>query len=80
MKTVESKQIEDGIEYRIVENAFTRNWFLNGKRHRLKGPAVEWLLDEGDEGIHNTWYYNGEVIPCKSQEEFERILKLKAFL
>lgn len=82
MKTSEYKQVEDGIEYDIKENAFTKNWFLNGKHHRLKGPASEDILsdlDYGEEPLHR-WYYNGEEIPCKTQEEFERILKLKAFL
>lgn len=41
--------------------------------HREDGPAV----------IHTNglsfWWYDGKYIDCKTQEEFERILKLKAF-
>ena len=48
-------------------------WFLNGKRHREDGPACEYV--NGDK----SWWYHGKYIDCKSQEEFERLLKLKAF-
>lgn len=41
--------------------------------HRLDGPAVEF-----SSGC-NIWYVNGERINCSTQEEFERILKLKTF-
>jgi hypothetical protein len=46
---------------------------LNGKFHRLDGPAIT-------SKYSSHWYLNGEMILCHSQEEFERILKLKAFL
>ena len=48
-------------------------WYLDGKRHRTDGPAIEY--PNGDK----YWYLNGKQIDCKSQEEFERLLKLKAF-
>jgi hypothetical protein len=48
-------------------------WFQNDKYHRLDGPAIEW--EDGDKW----WYYEGEKIKCDSQEEFERIIKLKLF-
>jgi len=45
----------------------------NGIFHREDGPAV----------IHpnglSFWWYEGKNINCYSQEEFERLLKLKAF-
>ncbi len=42
--------------------------------HRLDGPAVEFVS-----GM-KVWAYCGEQMKCSSQEEFERILKLKGFL
>jgi hypothetical protein len=48
-------------------------WWLNGKKHREDGPANEWL------GDHKSWYYNGERIHCSTQEEFEKIIKLRMF-
>jgi hypothetical protein len=41
--------------------------------HRIDGPTIEW---DGKK----IWYYHGTKIECSSQEEFEKILKLKAFL
>jgi hypothetical protein len=49
-----------------------KSWWLNGKRHREDGPAIE--CSNG-----NVWFINDEQIPCKTQEEFERLMKLKAF-
>ena len=49
------------------------SWYINGLRHRENGPAIEY--HNGDK----EWYYNGNLIDCRSQEEFERIIKLKAF-
>ena len=51
----------------------TKRWYLDGKRHRTDGPAIEY--PNGDK----YWYLNGKQIDCKSQEEFERLLKLKVF-
>ncbi len=47
-------------------------WFLHGKRHRLDGPARE------GPGFAE-WYVNGIRIACSSQQEFEKLLKFKAF-
>jgi hypothetical protein len=41
--------------------------------HRLDGPAVEYKDGTSE------WFYHGEKIHCSSLEEFERILKMKAF-
>jgi len=51
----------------------TKYWFLDGKRHRTDGPAIE--RADG----YKRWYLNGKQIDCKSQEEFERLMRLKAF-
>jgi hypothetical protein len=48
-------------------------WLLNGKRHREDGPAVEWA--DGDK----EWCINGELLPCKTQKEFEQLMRLRAF-
>ena len=50
-------------------NNGTKQWFLNGKHHREKGPAVECLFDG-----HKEWYWHGERIDVNSQEEFEEKL------
>ena len=52
-----------------------RSWFTNDddKFHRLDGPAVEW------HGGGWEWWINGEEIGCKDNEEFLRLVKLKAF-
>jgi len=50
----------------------TKRWILNGKLHREDGPAIEYVNGP------KYWWYHGERILCSSQEEFERLLKLKA--
>ena len=50
-----------------------RAWFVNGKYHRIDGPAIEYA-----NGII-LWYINGLNIDCKTQEEFDRLIRLKAF-
>jgi hypothetical protein len=47
--------------------------YHEGLLHRKDGPAVEWAGQEW-------WWWHGEKIVCSSQEEFERMIKLKAFL
>ena len=47
-------------------------WFFHGKLHRVDGPAFE-----GSNGCKE-WYYQGEYINCSSQEEFEKLINLKA--
>jgi len=53
------------------DNGF-KSWWVAGKRHRTDGPAIEHANGQKE------WYYQDEYISCKSQEDFERILKLKA--
>lgn len=43
------------------------------KHHRLDGPARDW------ENARE-WFYYGERINCQTQDQFDRIIKLKAFL
>ena len=63
---------EDGpaIEYTNGDKV----WYINGQPHREDGPACEYFNGE------KYWWINGKRIDCKSQEEFERLLKIgKAF-
>ena len=48
-------------------------WYLNGKQHREDGPAAE----HSDGAKY--WYLNGKKIICNNNEEFLKIVKLKAF-
>lgn len=48
-------------------------YFKHGKSHRLDGPA-----DVLPDGI-KYWYIDDEPINCKTNEEFLRIVNLKAF-
>jgi len=48
-------------------------WFLNDNLHREDGPAIEWGSGQKE------WLINGKLIPCKTQEQFERLMRLKAF-
>ena len=50
-----------------------KHWYLDGKCHRADGPAIEYA--DGTK----YWYLNDKQINCKSQEEFERLMRLKAF-
>ena len=48
-------------------------WYLNGEYHREDGPAVEYA--NGDK----EWWLRNKLINVQTQEEFERMMKLKAF-
>jgi|SRR5579859_2875925 len=61
---------EDGPAVEYV-NGY-KAWYLYDQLHRLDGPAVEHA--DGNK----SWYYYGKYIDCASQEEFERLIKLKA--
>ena len=50
-----------------------KSWYIDGKRHREDGPAIEYSNG------YKYWWINGEHINCKTQEEFERLLKMRAF-
>lgn len=57
----------------VILNIGHQAWYWNGKRHRADGPAIIF-----SNGIKH-WYWMGTKIKCESQEEFERLLKLKVF-
>ena len=48
----------------IISKDGTKQWFLNGKRHREDGPAIE--TTNG----HKAWYLNGTEL---SEAEFNNI-------
>ena len=48
-------------------------WYKEGKCHRIDGPAVEFV--DG----YKLYYYLGKQIECNSNEEYFKLLKLKAF-
>jgi hypothetical protein len=62
---------EDGPAIEYFEGS--KEWYLNGKLHREDGPAIE------DSDGRKYWYLNGKLLDCKTQEEFERLIRLKAF-
>ena len=48
-----------------------KQWIQNDYWHREDGPAIKYF-DGGEE-----WFYEGKRINCFSQEEFERLIKLR---
>jgi hypothetical protein len=65
---------EDGPAFEYADG--DKFWYINDKFHRLDGPACEFTEDGKDCKV---WYINGQHIPCATQEEFERLMRLKAF-
>ena len=51
----------------------TKSWWINGKRHREDGPAIEY--NDGEK----YWFLNNKLVTVNSNEEFLRMVKLKAF-
>ncbi len=51
----------------------TKKWYINGERHREDGPAIIYF-----NGIKEYWYH-GRKVECYTDEEFLRLIKLKAF-
>jgi hypothetical protein len=58
-------------------------WWLNGKLHRTDGPAVTIIvLAPGLDdivGVTFEWWVDGVKLDCTTQEEFLRLIKLRAF-
>ena len=61
----------DGPAYTNI--AGRKEWWVNGQLHREDGPAVE--LNNG----HKLWFYYGKGVECSTQQQFEKLIKLKAF-
>lgn len=49
-----------------------QEWWIHGIRHREDGPAI---IDRNKQ----SWYLKGNKINCSSQDEFERLMRLKVF-
>jgi hypothetical protein len=59
---------------KLIENYFgDKFWYLNDKLHREDGPAMEHVNGK------KAWCLNGVRIPCKTQKEFERLMRLRVF-
>jgi hypothetical protein len=66
------KDINDNIQF--IEDDDGKRWFNEfGDYHREDGPAIEHYTGKKE------WWYRGNRIECSSQEEFERLIKVKAF-
>lgn len=61
-----------GYEVRISSLYGYKAYYKKNKVHRLGGPAVEW------ENGNVEWYFEGSYVDCDSQEDFERLIKLRA--
>ena len=47
---------EGGVDYEVRTGAYgSRSWYVNGQRHRLDGPAIEWA-----DGTRS-WWVNGQL-------------------
>ena len=69
---------QDGIIHRDDGPAIERAdgdkyWYQQGKLHRENGPAVE------NANGSKEWWIKGEQLNVSSQEEFERLMRLKSF-
>jgi hypothetical protein len=60
-------------EWMFVGSMGTKIWFRGNRFHNMSGPAR--IFADGTK----FWYIDGERIDVSSQEEFERLLELKAF-
>ena len=63
---------EDGPAIEYVSGH--KHWFIEDMWHREDGPAIEW--PNGD----FYWFIDGKEIEVSSNEEFLRLVKLKAFI
>jgi hypothetical protein len=67
-----------------LSKRLNKYWYENGILHKLDGPAYIDIDNMAlglkmplNYGMH--WYYENELMSCNSQEDFERILKMKSF-
>jgi hypothetical protein len=48
--------------------------------HREDGPAIIYSMGfAGRKDVEKQWWYLGKRLDCKTQEEFESLMRLKAF-
>lgn len=58
---------------------YSTHYYKNGRRHRIDGPAVIYHEDHPFRPNAQEWHLDGEIINCSSQQEFIRLVNLKAF-
>jgi hypothetical protein len=77
MNSGEWEWLFHGIWHRVggpaIKSGLAFYWYDRGKIHRANGPAVEW-----HDGRSN-WYYRGKRVECSSNEEFNKLIKFRAF-
>jgi hypothetical protein len=56
---------------------FIEAWYLGEKFHREDGPAITTSKDKPED--KKVWFVHGQRIACSSQEEFEKLMKMKVF-
>lgn len=66
------------VAYVITHDGTLLHLDKNDQLHRLDGPAKVGLALPGTEP-YVEWWYHGTRIQCKSQEEFDRAMRLKVF-
>lgn len=57
----------------VIDADGTKKWVWKNQRHRLDGPAIEFADGTG------VWYFKGLKMEVSSQQEFERMISLRAF-
>ena len=55
----------------VIQANGVLHWYQDNQRHRFGGPAIIW-----PSGTLEWWYWRGEKIPVRSQEEFIEYLIL----
>lgn len=64
--------------YRVIWRNGEEKWYSHHNNlnilHRLDGPSL--ICPNG----YKEWYYEGKYIPVDSQKDFEKYLKLLAFI
>jgi hypothetical protein len=64
---------EDGPAYEASEGLkgsrfIAKAWYINGKRHRINGPAIEWY------GSRKEWWVDGKHL---TEAEFNELIRPK---
>ena len=54
-----------------------KRWRYNGLIHRLNGPAIILNHSTFNSYVVKDWWFNDQYIKCSSQEEFDRLIKLR---
>lgn len=67
-----------GDSLHIVYDSGIESYWVDNIRHREDGYAYFAPAYNGYDEIKR-WYYQGEKINCETQEQFERLIKMKVF-